>query len=296
MLVTMAMPRRWLLVLILHYVFIIIGSYQYPSEASCSPAFWKRIEPIFAQKTNERLEHFARTAWHVHHGLSPPRKATLSKGQECTAPFPGLSTAQPFHSADEFCWSEKLTFNHAVVTNDLLTYLTETHKAHRQQDDGDGWMESTTNLCDDTRGYNKLVLLDTDGLPTEIGATYFASSLQLLKDSQVPLAPRPVCINCQHPETGLAPHSDNMNFLLTSHLGLIIPTDGPCTFRNHDETYSWETGSVVVADTSFVHATRNDSPTMSRYVLSFAIWHPDLSIQERQGILHIHDALQEEDV
>jgi hypothetical protein len=110
-----------------------------------------------------------------------------------------------------------------VITNKLRTYLAESQEAFRQPD-GDAWMESTTKLCDDTRFFTKLVLVDADGSPIDIGVTYLRSTLALLK--QVQLAPRPVCINCQHPQTGLAPYSENRNFLLSTHLLLAVEALG----------------------------------------------------------------------
>ena len=61
----------------------------------------------------------------------------------------------------------------------------------------------------------------------------------------------------------------------------------------------WARGALCIADTSFVHSTINESPTDSyRDVLHFSVWHPDLTAEERRGILNMHEALRayEEDV
>lgn len=252
-------------------------SYQYQD-------FLSRVQPL----QTKRLFNFAETVWHVHHGLAPPQKACLAPGQECDAPVSSLQPIQPFHDAKEFGWSKGLTQSYQIkiIKEELNAYLDTIQ--HETND----WKTSTTNLCDDTRGFTKLTLRNTDGDPTQVGLHYFHKTLQLLQSTvSGALAPRPVCINCQHPRTGLAPHSDNMNFLLTCHVGLVVP-DG-CIFTNHDQEYKWQQGELAIADTSFVHSTRNDS-SEKRYVLSFCVWHPDLTLEERQGILRIHDALQEE--
>lgn len=59
------------------------------------------------------------------------------------------------------------------------------------------------------------------------------------------------------------------------------------------EKRKWHPGKLLVADTSFVHRTLNESPTEDRYVLHFSIWHPDLTTEEQQGIVDMHEVLQE---
>ena len=57
-------------------------------------------------------------------------------------------------------------------------------------------------------------------------------------------------------------------------------------------TRSWAPGKLCVADTSFVHRTRNNNALESRYVLHFSVWHPELSSDEARGITAVHDALR----
>jgi aspartyl/asparaginyl beta-hydroxylase (cupin superfamily) len=51
----------------------------------------------------------------------------------------------------------------------------------------------------------------------------FPNTFDLLKELNIPLAVRGVCFARQTPGSGVAPHSDGRNFILTSHLGLKIP-------------------------------------------------------------------------
>ena len=48
---------------------------------------------------------------------------------------------------------------------------------------------------------------------------------------------------------------------------------------------------MLVADTSFVHSTRNLADT-DRYVLHFTLWHPGLTPAERSGIVRLHGVLR----
>lgn len=51
----------------------------------------------------------------------------------------------------------------------------------------------------------------------------FPRTYDLLKELNIPLAVRGVCFARQTPGSGVAPHTDGRNFILTSHLGLKIP-------------------------------------------------------------------------
>lgn len=266
--------------------------------SSTYTSFRKRLS---LPTTTTNLEQFCETVWHVHHHQPPPHKAPfLEPGQECDAPFPNLSPAHAFHDAvdDDEGWSQDLMKNYRVVQQELQAYLSRTAESNNEHDDDDDWSTSSTSLCSDTSGFSKLTLLTSEGTPTRVGREYFSQTLEALLRNNVPLAPRPVCINGQGPQTGLAPHSDNINFLLTCHLGLNIPSGACCSMTmkesNEEIKYYWKEGELVICDTSFVHWTRNDSTSETRYVLSFAIWHPKLTHDEREGILQIHKALGQE--
>ena len=51
----------------------------------------------------------------------------------------------------------------------------------------------------------------------------FPRTYDLLKSLNIPIAIRGVCFARQGPGSGVNPHSDGRNFILTSHLGLSIP-------------------------------------------------------------------------
>jgi aspartate beta-hydroxylase len=94
----------------------------------------------------------------------------------------------------------------------------------------------------------------------------------------------------QQPGTGVLPHSDGRNFVLTAHLGLKIPQEADkCWMRVGGERRSWQQGKALVLDTSFVHETRNDSPE-ARYVLILDFWHPELTLVERAALQYIYHA------
>jgi Aspartyl/Asparaginyl beta-hydroxylase len=119
--------------------------------------------------------------------------------------------------------------------------------------------------------------------------SHICNRYDLLKSLKIPLAVRGVCFARQAPGSGVQPHSDGRNFILTTHLGLRVPEGcwiqvGP----DENQRRSWEVGKLLTLDTSFVHSTGN--PTDSdRHVLIIDFWHPDLTAGEREALTFIYD-------
>lgn len=95
----------------------------------------------------------------------------------------------------------------------------------------------------------------------------------------------------QAPHTGIAPHTDWTNFILTAHLALIVP-EGECVMKVGDHEQSWVEGKGMIMDTSFIHSTRNDTDG-TRYVLITRFWHPGLDRVERRALQFIFDCLDD---
>ena len=234
----------------------------------------------------DRVQAFARAHCARLAGAAP-QNPELAKGQECDVPFPGLR-ATPWHATEGVDWVARLEEDWRDARDELTAFLA-------LLDEG-GFVKPETALCPETGRFEKLVLCE-DGsraieTATRVGRDHFARTLALLRSSGAPLGPAPVSMNRQPPNSGLPPHSDNANFLLTGHLGLVVPDDGVCEFVMVDsEARRWREGGVLLADTSFVHATRNDCEA-DRVVLHFTVWHPDLAAAERDGIVRLHEALR----
>lgn len=114
----------------------------------------------------------------------------------------------------------------------------------------------------------------------------FPNTYNLLKSLKIPLAVRGVCFARQAANSGVQPHSDGRNFILTSHLGLKIPHG--CWIENAGERRNWEEGKLTTLDTSFSHSTGNPSDA-DRYVLIIDTWHPELTEAERSGLEFVYD-------
>ena len=97
----------------------------------------------------------------------------------------------------------------------------------------------------------------------------------------------------QAPQTGIKPHTDFTNFIMTSHLGLDVPPAPQSWMKVGEETRYWENGKGMCADTSFIHSTYNESETEDRYVLIIRFWHPELTDHEKNGVQFLFDAFED---
>lgn len=90
--------------------------------------------------------------------------------------------------------------------------------------------------------------------------------------------------------TGVQPHSDGRNFILTAHLGLQIPSQpkGACWMRVAEERKEWEENKVLVIDTTFEHETGNES-AQDRYVFIIDFFHPELTEEEKAALRCVYD-------
>ena len=88
----------------------------------------------------------------------------------------------------------------------------------------------------------------------------------------------------QGPRSNVAPHSDLCNYLLTAHLGLIVPCGCSLFFMGGAPPVAWEAGALApLLQTSFTHAAVNDSDE-ARVILYFDFFHPDLDAAERAAL------------
>lgn len=91
------------------------------------------------------------------------------------------------------------------------------------------------------------------------------------------------------PGTRIPPHYGISNVKLTVHLPIKVNT--ACALTAGEQTQSWDgQRDILIFDDSFLHSAQNEG-TEPRTVLIFDVWHPDLSLQEREAIaqfMHIY--------
>eukprot|EP00533_Pseudo-nitzschia_delicatissima_P014603 CAMPEP_0197272608 /NCGR_PEP_ID=MMETSP1432-20130617/10133_1 /TAXON_ID=44447 /ORGANISM="Pseudo-nitzschia delicatissima, Strain UNC1205" /LENGTH=322 /DNA_ID=CAMNT_0042738171 /DNA_START=53 /DNA_END=1017 /DNA_ORIENTATION=+ len=186
-------------------------------------------------------------------------------------------TAKPLWDTTEFSWAHALEEKSYVI----------------QQEFEEKIMNNSNLFAGDSNLQNRVmgggwsaIRLQRLGVWNLENCAEFPKTYELLKDLDIPLAVRGVCFARQAPGSGVKPHSDGRNFILTSHLGLKIP-DG-CWIEVADQRKNWEEQRLLTLDTSFVHSTEN--PTNGdRYVLIIDFWHPEITEAERAGLEFIYD-------
>eukprot|EP00435_Cladocopium_sp_Y103_P008854 s125_g2.t1 len=192
--------------------------------------------------------------------------------------FPGLR-AKPWWEVDEIDkpeWVEKVVAGLPYVQGELADLL----------EDNEEYLISDSVKNDVMGGGWSGFRLRRLGAWLSRNCELFPKTVQLLKQSDVPLAMRGVIVARQVPGTGVQPHSDGRNFFLTAHFGLSVPPD--CAITVGGEERPWKEDDCIILDTSFMHSTRNDSDE-DRFVLVVDFWHPDLTIPEREALEWIYD-------
>lgn len=108
----------------------------------------------------------------------------------------------------------------------------------------------------------------------------FPRTIKCLRDCQVPSCE--VFFAKQGANSGILPHSDKNNFIITCHIPLVVP-EGKCWIKVGNATHFWKNGEAVIFDTSIMHSTRNDAE-VDRSVLLIRFWHPDLTPPEIKAL------------
>ena len=258
------------------------------------------IENFYAKKGQDidRIRTFSKRA----RGELPPPTG-YGPGHDPSEEHVDGLTAKPFWNVREypdlFPWASELEEKSDVIQREyeeILMNPTQLFKADSavSQTMGAGW---------------SALRLQRLGKYTE-NVQLFPETYQILRKLRIPLAVRGVCFARQAPGTGVAPHSDGRNFILTTHLGLKVPEG--CWIKVGEEEQTWEVGKLTTLDTSFTHSTGNDSSedrhVLVRYSLKILrlcqklvsklslssiqiidFWHPEITEAERAALEFVYD-------
>ena len=88
-----------------------------------------------------------------------------------------------------------------------------------------------------------------------------------------------------HGQSSIQAHTAPMNLRLRIHLPLIVPK-GDCGIRVGPITRPWVTDKAMVLDDSYDHQVWNKTE-QERVLLLVDIWHPDISLTEKQEIVEL---------
>jgi aspartate beta-hydroxylase len=185
--------------------------------------------------------------------------------------------AKPWWNKEQFEWVAGLEAQSSIIGDELRDVL-----AARELFKGDSRYQGTMG-----EGWTAF-RLQRLGQWNEENVKVFPKTSAIIRSLNIPLAVRGVMFAKQAPGSGVQPHSDGRNFILTSHLGVTVPKVG-CSITVGGEKRGWEQDKCLVFDTSFTHETANDSEE-DRYVVIIDFWHPDLSLDERLALDFIYDS------
>lgn len=207
--------------------------------------------------------------------------------QESHSYIPGLSI-RTFWNAHEIEWCQKLESRYSVIRKEFLRAISNEEDLKRE---GNNIWASMVNQDSMSYGadWKTLVLMDK-GIWDRTNCAFFPKTAQAIRDCGVPASE--VFFTSMKPHSEIKMHSDGVNFLLTSHLPLVIPQNGKnkCRLTVGDDTKEWLNGKIMLFDTSIMHSAINDTDGM-RYVLMMRVYHPHLTDQERQALEFTFDCL-----
>jgi hypothetical protein len=225
---------------------------------------------------------------YVHKAFIGPGVPENSNNHQLSHSYiPGL-TVRPFWDPSEWSWCSRLQRQYPAI---LQEFQSVTSNREELQTKGNNiWAGALTEDASSYGvGWKTLVLMDR-GIWDPVNVNLFPVTAQAVHDSGVPAVE--VFFASMEPHSNIQLHSDFTNFVLTSHLPLIVPYSGSnqCRLSIGDETRQWLNGQVMIFDTSMMHDAVNQSD-QTRYILMLRLWHPDLTPVERQALQFIYDAL-----
>lgn len=239
-------------------------------------------------------------AGYVHNeyfGSSPDRKEDVDDMfdtskcqslQHCHSYLPGL-TVQEFWEVPTFDWCAKLQDKYPQILQEFQTVTADLESLKEQGNNI--WAGALTEDASSYgEGWKTLVLMDR-GRWDPVNVNLFPVTAKAVKDSGVPATE--VFFASMQPHTVIKPHSDFTNFVLTSHLPLVVPYSGQnkCRLTIGETTREWINGQLLLFDTSIIHDAVNDSD-QTRYILMLRLWHPDLTAIERAALQFTFDCLE----
>ena len=211
------------------------------------------------------------------------------KGEQRASSFIEDLSANPYHDVNsgQYEWLETLEENYEDIRHELSAALVN---PELQNLGNSIWVPAAR---EDAVAYGpnwRTLVLQDRCQWEEVNSELFPKTTLLLKRSGCPSVE--IFFARQPPSTGIKPHTDNTNFILTAHLGLDVPENSAWMQVGDFKKY-WENGKGLVADTSFIHSTMNESTCSDRYVLIVRFWHPELSKVERCALQFLFDVLDD---
>lgn len=256
------------------------------SQQSLSNRIIRNIKLMFPSSGSRVLECFEKFTAGEEYDVLFGDKMDPHDRQRCNCYVKGLTTAS-FHdtSSNNFRWVKALEeeSNYNVIYDELKAFVLE----NDEKWNGPRFIQPVA-----TAHYGpewKTLALQDRCVWNDEYVNAFSGTIQVLEKVCAPSCE--VFFARQGPKSGIQPHSDLNNFILTCHLAIDVPKDKSWIRVGKDVRY-WENGKTMVLDTSIYHSTRNEADS-DRYVLLIRFWHPDLTTDEVKAFKFIFDFLDQ---
>jgi len=246
----------------------------------------RNIKVMFPTTSSRVLDCFNKFTLGEEYDVLLGDKSDPHNRQRCNCYVNGLTTSS-FHDVDSerFRWAKALEEfdNYKTIYDELKAFVLE----NDEKWNGPRFVQPAA-----TAHYGpewKTLALQDRCVWNEEYLEAFKGTIDVLKKVNAPSCE--VFFARQGPNSGIHPHSDLNNFILTCHLAIDVPEDKSWIRVGKDTRY-WENGKAMVLDTSIFHSTKNEADT-DRYVLLIRFWHPDLTEDEVNAFQFIFDFLDQ---
>lgn len=203
--------------------------------------------------------------------------------------FPGLPQRQ-FYERDEFDWAPALEAATDAIRAEFQAVLSADGEfpAYVEQDENRPTKVHRLVGNPDWGAFHLLrggpVPGNAERCPATLAA--LAGTPQPVIAGRSPMA----LFSLLKPGTHIFAHNGLLNTRLICHLPLVVP-DG-CRFRVGNEVRQWREGELLIFDDSIEHEAWNDGSSI-RAILLFEIWRPEITAEERAGLIALFEAIDQ---
>lgn len=194
---------------------------------------------------------------------------------------------EPWHDVNRYPWiASALEGNTSMIRDELQNVCS--------QESGGPGSEWLLAAGEDSQAYGlgwRKIVLQEDRAWNPANCDLFPKTVEIIRAAGVPSVE--VFFAKQEANSGVTLHTESTNFYITAHLALQIPGEDCCWIHVGKAKRTWEEGTALAYDPSFVHEMRNDDGTSYQLGLVVKFWHPDITPVERNALQFIFDVLQD---
>lgn len=196
--------------------------------------------------------------------------------------MPGLNS-QPFHDTKAFPWIKVLEENFPLIKREY-TNLVQHKKVPSDYD----MSTEHTKLHSGEWDWHSYIL---KGKKQPQFVEHCPETTRILDSIEGLMYGTPLSyafFSTLHGNSRIQPHTGPANLRLRCHFPLSVPTEDStrCGIRVGETSRPWRLGEAMLFDDTYEHEVWNNCE-QERVVLLLDVWHPDLTIGERESIQHM---------